>query len=665
MATKVEIQWFIDSLSHKTNILTPIIEWIVNSIHAIENGKWDWEIIVEFKRDETLITDDDKWKPFFNSIEITDNWVWFNDENIESFETIYSRLKKNKWWKWFWRITFLKYFKDIHIESTCKSDQWFKDIQFRFVPEKEIIKDKIVKDSWKQKSYTKLYLNDIKETHRYELDKSIETIWRKILEKLLVYFISDSLPKIIFTETYKWRIVTLTLNDLIKKDWEIDQFKTGRTKLKSENKEISLNYHLFKVFHTNWQNSTIKLVAHNREVTSEPLHNYISEFKENFNDQNKWDFIIRAYVTSDYFDDNIDQERWKFNFPKSSSWNIYFPFTQEEIESHIVEIIEQIDILSNEITTRKDKKKKRVNTYLDKRYRHNWYRNKINYDEIWYGASETEIEMYIQRIIASEETKLFQWIKQLESFKWDTSEKVEELVQLAWQAWKDRLANYVWLRKCILDLLKDSLKINPETGKYKSEDTVHSIIYPTKRNSDNTWYFEHNLRLIDEKLNFTEFITSDIPFWKWNNKRWDIIIFDKPCSFRWDNNKSNPLHIIEFKKPARTDFVNNSKSDDEPIWQVINYAEKLRDWKFKTTEWLTIEIDPHTPFYWYIVCEINETVKKRLKKKDMKPLPDWEWYYDFHWWLNMYIKIISWKKLIKDAEQNNSIFFKKLWIDSK
>jgi hypothetical protein len=63
------------------------------------------------------------------------------------------------------------------------------------------------------------------------------------------------------------------------------------------------------------------------------------------------------------------------------------------------------------------------------------------------------------------------------------------------------------------------------------------------------------------------------------------------------------------------------------------------------------------------VCDLKPKVEKWLHdEKDFKPMPDrlgW-----FYWYgnINLYIEVISWDKVLKDANMRNKIFFKKLGI---
>jgi len=183
-----------------------------------------------------------------------------------------------------------------------------------------------------------------------------------------------------------------------------------------------------------------------------------------------------------------------------------------------------------------------------------------------------------------------------------------------------------------------------------------------KSDSESTSYEEHNLWILDEKLNFTEYVNSDTATDKEGKNRPDLLIFNKRIAYRSENEKSNPIIIFEFKQPQRDDFVNPSTGED-PIQQIIRYIRHIREGKYKTPEGRDIYIDENTPFYGYLICDFTNKVKDWLRySKEFTPMPDDQGY--FNWFSNnrLYMEVLSWDKILKDSEQRNRIFFNKLGI---
>jgi len=71
----------------------------------------------------------------------------------------------------------------------------------------------------------------------------------------------------------------------------------------------------------------------------------------------------------------------------------------------------------------------------------------------------------------------------------------------------------------------------------------------------------------------------------------------------------------------------------------------------------------NTPFYGFVVCDLTHKVASWLEReKDFKPMPDQLGWFQWMGNINLYIEVISWDKILKDAGMRNKIFFEKLGI---
>jgi len=158
-------------------------------------------------------------------------------------------------------------------------------------------------------------------------------------------------------------------------------------------------------------------------------------------------------------------------------------------------------------------------------------------------------------------------------------------------------------------------------------------------------------------------LSSDLPLEGSHSDRPDLLAYDKRVVFRGENEASNPVMVFEFKKPKRNDFANPSSKDD-PVKQVIRYVRKIRNGDFETPEGREINIEDNTPFYGYVVCDFDKKVRTWLEEEhDFTPMPDRKGYFRWHANLNLYIEVLSWDKLLKDAGMRNKVFFHKLGIN--
>ena len=226
---------------------------------------------------------------------------------------------------------------------------------------------------------------------------------------------------------------------------------------------------------------------------------------------------------------------------------------------------------------------------------------------------------------------------------------------------KNDLIHYIALRRTILDIFEKSLQVD-ESGTYSSEGLIHDIVFPRKGDTEVTPFHNHNLWIVDERLNFTNYVSSDVPLDQRNSARPDLLVYNRRVLFRGDNEASNPITIFEFKKPQRDDFVDPSSRED-PIQQIVRYVNDIRDGKYRTPQGRNMRVADNTPFYGFVVCDLTRKVEDWLaREKDFKPMPDRLGWFDWIGNINLYVEVISWEKVLRDARMRNKIFFEKLGI---
>lgn len=658
---------------HNTNVYTPIIEAIVNSMQAIEDkDEKNGNIIIQIERNLELL-EDEQSSPI-SSIIIKDNGIGFDDINLKSFDEIYTEHKIDKGGKGFGRLTFLKYFENADVESIFEKDGDLFKRTFKFVPENNIVKfhnlEKLESPSGTEAFGTTITLNNLKKGYKNRINKTADTIGRKILEQLLVYFALENYtcPTIEVIDSHKsGRCV---LNNHIGKNKDIqeieltnDSFVLKRTlqqgelseKPASNEVEESFKIKAFKVFYSQHR-SGVSLVADNRLVTEQSLHSFVPEFKDDFVDIDKdgksKNYMIRAYVMGKYLDENISPERGEFYFQKEEN-----PlFSKSEIESKAISVI--TETFSKDITTRQKKKRERIEQYVnEKAYWHKYYVNNLDFSKVPYDINDSELEVELQKIKFEKEQNARQRIEAILLEDKKDSIEIQKLVDEITEASTSDLIHYIASRKIILEIFEESLKWTEDDEKYELEKTVHDILFPTGKSSNEVPESEQNLWIIDERLNFHEYLYSDKPL-NPKGKRPDIVIFDNKVTVRSGSEISNPIVVFEFKRPGRKDYA----AGDDPIKQVGKYIEEIRSGKCKSYEGTKIIATDNTPAYGYIICDITEKIEEFCKDQQFTRSPDMEGYFGYHNGYNVYFEIISFQKLLKDAKLRNSIFFQKLGI---
>ena len=665
--SNVNIRRAVENIRANTTVYTPIVEVVVNAIQAIEsNGGTDGKIAIRVHRAKQL--EIDSGLPNVHSIEIEDNGIGFTDENCQSFDTLYTDFKISEGGKGFGRFTCLKYFENLHVESVYLDEDGFKQRKFSMGKDNDIIVNEKKSESTEQKSKTVILLSVLKKGK--SIDKKLNTIARILVEKLLPYFITKDYvcPEILLSE--KDGTDSIRLNDYLSNDLsavikEIPVENNTFT-LKGTQGEEEFHVRVFKLYFPKTQKSKISLVAHKREVTGSAIHKYIPEFFDDFYDKDvsgninhERNYIVKAYVFSPYLDRNVSLERGEFEFKMES--DVLLGISQADIESQAANISK--DAVGSDIAVRQEKKRERVQSYVDDVAPwHKGMLDKIDLTVMPYNPSDEEIEGQLQKAKFTQEAQIKMAVTQLlaDSNPNNLKENVLEIVSKISGTSKNDLVHYIALRRNILDIFEKSLQ-SDTTGTYLSEGVVHDIIFPRKGDTDTTSFEDHNLWIIDERLNFTDFVSSDLPL-KGNSDLPDLLVYNKRVLFRGDNDASNPVTIFEFKKPQRDDFVNPSSKED-PVQQIVRYVNKIRDGDGKTPQGRKILVAENTPFYGYVVCDLTSKVEAWLEReKNFKPMPDRLGWFQWLENINLYIEVISWDKVLKDAKMRNRIFFHKLGI---
>ncbi|GEM46663.1 ATP-binding protein [Deinococcus cellulosilyticus] len=124
-----ELQGFMKSLSDfKNKPFQPLFEAVSNAIHALEDRKnilgdlsGSGSILITLQRDiqqEPLDLDLSRTVVHpIQAIEVRDNGIGFNEANHQSFFTIFSMHKAERGGKGIGRLTYLKVFEQIQVES--------------------------------------------------------------------------------------------------------------------------------------------------------------------------------------------------------------------------------------------------------------------------------------------------------------------------------------------------------------------------------------------------------------------------------------------------------------------------------------------------------------------------------------------------------------------
>ncbi len=247
------------------------------------------------------------------------------------------------------------------------------------------------------------------------------------------------------------------------------------------------------------------------------------------------------------------------------------------------------------------------------------------------------------------------------------ADKFDEYKKYIIEDQKGSLAEYVARRKSVLDLFDKLLGFDSENGnKDHLEKAVHELICPMRVDSHQVTIEDHNLWILDDRLAFFNFFASDRPISQFTDVKSDrepdiAFFYDRCLAWRESDRLCDTVILVEFKRPNLPTY--SDKND--PYMQLMDYVarfqsgETIRDRNGATI----MGIGKHTSFQCYIVADLTEGLKKRLRGR-FQTTPDGNGLFGYTVAPDAYVEVIPYKKLLIDAQMRNSVFFQKLGLEN-
>lgn len=655
------------------NMLLPVFEAVVNSIHAIEDTKvpnGEIEIVVERSSQSTLNLNGDETKRLAEIIgfTITDNGIGFTNDNYESFKREYSTYKAERGGLGVGRFMWLKAFSDAIISSYYYQDKQPTRRSFAFnLKTPDGIANHQLAELESNEGFTRrttVKLIGFKDPYKSKCPKRLTTIADRVIEHCLIYFLQDNCPKI----TLKDNENSIDLNDYFK---DLTLGNTFKNDFKIGDYEFNIT--LLKWFeHEQFVNHKIALCASNREVESFNVNKVFPDVFSKIQDEvSGKPYLIVCYIEGSYFNSHINDERTEIRFGKDGLFDEEL-ISESELYIALQPIIKSY--FEEEIERLKVKKLLRIEKFIAEIAPQ--YRILLKYldsfDDVIVtdNTSDQDLDLKLYKKLQDIEYDFRkETIEVLNDGKDDEpyilKEKYSKLYEELSDMNKSKLAQYIVHRKYILELFEKSLELN-DNGKYELEDTVHGIIYPTKKNSNQIDYDNQNLWIIDERLSFHRFLSSDKPlntiegFENDCADRPDLMIFDNPISYvEGDEAPFNSVVLVEFKRPMRKGY---SETDDNPIVQLYDYVREIRKGKKLTTGGRTYDIGNHTRFYCYLICDRNDKIDQYAENAQLEKSFDGLGWFGYNKNLRCTIDIMPFNQVLSNAKKRNRVLFYKLGI---
>jgi hypothetical protein len=504
---------------------------------------------------------------------------------------------------------------------------------------------------------TTIQLVDYNPDYQAEVPRSTETISKKIVEHCVEHFVLGLAPPI-FVHDSDSEVV----HDL--KQMFVSEINTTATVGGFTTGKHSFKVHNLRVHPTYQTGHRLHFCANNRAVTSEGLAGKIPNLVGTLHEGSK-SFLYAGYISGDYLDEAVNSERTDFAIPADDSivdpgWTTLVKLATAEASKFVAPYTESI----------KAEKEQQITAFVQRKapqYRPLIKHRKDLLDQIPPNLADDklDIELYKanQNYDADLRAKSTTILTSLEQGPedWTTFEEQYSKFVEEWnEAGIAKLARHIVHRKATLDFLKASLRVTT-AGKYQLENAIHQLIFPLKKTSDDVRADQMNLWILDEKLTYHYYLASDIPFDQQDVKlpskdRADIIIFNGPSAFVNEQPPFSSIVLVEFKRPARNDYT----EEENPIAQIYKYVELIKSGKAVDRGGRPITIKSDTPFYAYIICDLTPTLKRQASFASLVPSPDGLGFFGYNAPIGVYVEVISFDKLVTDAERRNAALFDQL-----
>jgi hypothetical protein len=678
MSQVINISRYVSSLDlEPDDYLLPLHEVVVNAIQSIEDSKNKKSGLINITiiRDSQLTIKNEFEEPYkpILGFEIEDNGIGFIEKRFKAFHEWGTELNVKKGCKGIGRYTVLACFGSMEIISEFKDKDKYYKRKFKFDAINDIVPDgeKSLKPISPTNNKTIVKLNSYLKKYKETIVKKkigINEIADSIIQHCLLYFLENDAPLIILKEkeTEAGKVI---LNDKFK-----SVIKTDRSPENINIGKLTDKFTLHYIRNYNNRSHSIHLCANKREV-GEKINaaNYIPAFVKPLADDTDSKYYLSIYTTGSYLDEKANSQRTKFLFPlKEVDKNSFDKLSFEELFKGLASNIRS-KYETSISETEKEKNETIRNYILNKKKPRLIYRHLLDMEEVFedipYNPSDEKLEEELHRktyeLEVNRKKAFDRLFKKKKYDKEEFHEIVNKILKEEAQFSYSKLADLLIHRKSIINLFKKYIQWRSERNHWLEED-LHNLIFTMGAESNTMPFDYHNLWLLDERLAFHRYTTSDrqIRTNQHTNsdsqKETDLLIYDFPWAYSDDPNRVNSLVIFEFKRPGRDMLTNKDKELDS---QVREYFQNLMESKSTNDKGDFLKIKDATPKFGYIVCSLHEElIEWNVKHNFFKRTP-YGTLFKINPELNQYFEVMDYNDMIDFADKRHLAFFKALGIN--
>lgn len=638
----------------------PLLEAVANSIQAIQQaGQKDGHVEVfiewldESKSDIVAASGGERPYRKIQNIIIRDNGPGFTEANFQSFLKLDSQYKADEFGcLGVGRLLWLKVFSTVEVNSVYSEGGKKFQRSFHFSEEKEV--SEIVKrevEDGKSVS-TEIKLKNIRWGFQNKRTVTLDDIAETIFRHFLLLYVMETVPKITVHDNEGTREVLTYYRRAYNGE------KPDKSSFRICGHDFSLIQQKLNTKPTEKLPTAVYFCAGQRVVS--PCKGIDPKVCNALGAKNGAGepFMYVGLLQGDYLDANVSSTRKQIIFPTVTPEGDDGELSFEPIESLLLEKVNELirKFLKSEFEALTEGSNARLQRFVDDEAPE--FKGFVNQfrDELFVTPNESNhnVYEYLHRRFFESERAQSKKVNDLISVDWsgqDAEGKIEEIERRIAPYASHDLVRFAAKRKFYLEMLRKATHLNDD-GKYQRESAVHSLIFPMQSDTAGSeGMTKQNLWLIDDRLAFSHYIASDkrfsaIPITdSESNQRMDLAALKLYAV--GDSTKPGELSIVEFKRPGRNDY----DSDENPISQVLDYVEELRNGKITAADGTEISNAKNLPIFCYVIAQFTEKLRRQCRNSNLAHNEISDFY--FGTVQNVYFELMNFNSLLRKAHDRN------------
>lgn len=637
MSLQVDVKTAIEKLSNKVHFMQPVYEAISNSLEAYAT-----EIKLHFDVDESVL--DGITSKKINGFTIIDNGDGFTDENLDSFKRLWTTRKVNIGCKGVGRLTWLKVFSEVTIESVydkkivrIKFNREFDEKTHITVNEEPTLKSKNTKISFN--NVTSLFFDTRKNKDKQNsvFDDRANAILSEIKESIEHHLLAK-----LFLLKRKGKEFTINISisgeTLVIDNNSITSLEESSFNINGED-HIKYNFILYYAFLTDGlAKKNLFYCGHERTVT---------KFTESVSIERLPDKTSTIMLlTSRYLDQRVNDERNKFTIDMNEI-NTTFdnPITFQQINAQLRNRIGEI------LLERYPQIKVENDSVINECIEEYPYLAKYIKQDTSIIKNKSNIVDNAEKKYKQEKTRVKDSFKKLIKSNNLDEDEFNRLVLEVEDISARELAQYILYRQMILDALQ-TLSANNT----KQESFLHDLFMPAKTAGTGETIIERigesNLWLLDDKFMTYNYAASDTTVKQIIKKIEENYQKIYKAAIRPDIAIFYSQHESNDKDAVIIEFKGIGASQDEKckaLWELPRNIKIIRDNSSKINQ-----------VWGYVITKIDSDFEEVIRTQNYFPLftigDARKIFYFYNNDIKAHLYIIDIELVINDAQLRNKLF---------